>query len=153
MAPKKLKKQLKKQNLTRTQKHSCGKICLLGQGEGKKHLGETTFMKWNPLTPISIFLMVKIIVNNHFFLSIMESESSLSSHKKIEKWGKRTLISKLNFWQLKKSITYKLKKLMDQNKVFVWSLESSPIILIIFTLVMWLSIKLFFQKNYVLILV
>ena len=50
----------------------------------KKHLGKTSFIKWNPLTTISIILVVKIIVNGYFFyFHWILKALSLSYHKQM----------------------------------------------------------------------
>jgi len=64
----------------------------------KKHIDKTLIVKWNSLTPISIFFMAKIIINYHF-LSLLNFKNLLSllEQKVTKKKGKWILILKLNF--------------------------------------------------------
>ena len=50
----------------------------LSKEKKKKHLGETAFMKWNPLTPFLTFLVPRIIVHDNFLFLYRNPASSLS---------------------------------------------------------------------------
>jgi hypothetical protein len=87
---KKAKKWLKRPKSTWIQNIPAVKSIFLGKK--KKHIGEAPFMKWNPFTPISTFLVAGIIVNDHF-LSLHRNPTilSLPSYKKKKNWKIREI--------------------------------------------------------------
>jgi hypothetical protein len=50
----------------------------------KKHIGETSFMKWNSLTSTLIIFMVGIIINNDYLYTRFQWDLSLLSKRKLK---------------------------------------------------------------------
>jgi hypothetical protein len=106
-------------------------------------------MKYNIFKPISTILVVRIFVNWNF-LSLHRNlvVLSLSSHKKELKMREINFDIKIKFMKTEGIglITYKLKKMGDQNKLFKWNLKPPPILHVIFNLILWLLIQPFLKN-------
>lgn len=106
-------------------------------------------MKYNIFKPIATILVVRIFVNGNF-LSLHRNlvVLSLSSHKKELKMKEINFDIKIKFMKTEGIglITYKLKKMGGQNKLFKWNLKPPPILHAIFNLILLLLIQPFLKN-------